>query len=208
MMRYGQPYRRLIARNGAPLREAEERKEREKSEKLAAERRRETPEKRSKRIAAYEKRRAEEREFFAEIPEAYTFTLTGEERVNGRPAWVIDAAARPGYTPRLSDAKVLKHLQGRLWIDKDEYQFVKAEVETLDTISFGLFLARLQKGARILFEQTLVNQEVWLPKHAFVKFTARIAMLKKLEGEQEISWRDYRKFRADSTFLPIPSGSP
>jgi hypothetical protein len=202
MMLYGQPYRRLVRRNGLPLPESEERKERQKSEKEAAARKNESPEKRRKRLAGYEKRRAEERRFFSEIPDAYTFTLAGEENVNGRPAWVINARPRQGYTPRMAQARFLKHMQGRLWIDKAEYQFVKADAETLDTISVGLFVARLQKGARI-FEQVRVNDEVWLPHRAFVKFAARIALVKRMAGEHEITWSDYRKFRADSTFVPL-----
>lgn len=206
-MLYGQPYRRLMRKNGQPLPENEERKEREKFEKAAAERRDEKPEKRRERLAEFEKRRAKEREFFAELPEAFTFALVGEENVNGRRAWVLDATPRPGYTPRLSQAKMLKHMKGRLWVDQSEYQFVKAETDTLDTISFGLFVARLQKGAHISFEQIRVNDEVWMPKRAFIRFDARVALLMRVAGEQEITWRDYRKFRADSTFVPLADAS-
>jgi hypothetical protein len=39
-------------------------------------------------------------------------------------------------------------------------QWVKLDAECIDNLSWGLFLARLHKGAHILVEQTRVNGEV------------------------------------------------
>ena len=78
---------------------------------------------------------------------------------------------------------------------------MRLEAETTDTISFGLFLARLNPGAKLVFEQTRVNDGVWLPRRMFMKGTGRIGLLKKIAMEEEITWNSYRKFQVDSRMV-------
>jgi hypothetical protein len=66
-----------------------------------------------------------------------------------------------------------------------------------------LFLARLHKGSRVLIETTRVNDEVWLPKHIDVKVDARVALLKNINLEEDLTYRDYRKFRADTKIVGV-----
>ena len=47
-----------------------------------------------------------------------------------------------------------------------------------------------------------VNQDVWLPKHVTLKLDARIALLKGLNIDEDITYRDYKKFRTDIKILP------
>ena len=59
-------------------------------------------------------------------------------------------------------------LRGKIWIDQKNYGWVKVEAEAIDTISWGFFVLRIHKGSRIAFEQTRVNDEIWLPKRVAV----------------------------------------
>ena len=159
---------------------------------------RETPDQRQRRLAEFEKNREKDREFLREIPELYDFRLEGDAKVDGYDAWVIAATPKPDYRPKLRDAKPLLKIKGKMWIDKADYQWVRLEAETTDTISFGLFLARLNPGAKLVFEQTRVNDEVWLPKREFTSGTGRLGLVKKIAMEQELTWSNYRKFQVDS----------
>jgi len=76
-------------------------------------------------------------------------------------------------------------------------------VECPDTISWGLFLARFQKGSRFMLEQTRVNDEVWLPRQVAVKVDVRLALLKNFNINVEQSFRDYKKFRATSRIVAV-----
>jgi hypothetical protein len=136
-----------------------------------------------------------------EVADAYSFTLVGTEQVGGREAWVIDAEPRPGYEPHMKEARFLSKLHGRVWIDKDDLQLSKMDIAAIDTLSFGLVIARIHKGTRVIFEQTRVNDEVWLPQHVTFKLDARVALFKgyKLDGEQ--TYRDYKKFRTSSRII-------
>jgi hypothetical protein len=88
-----------------------------------------------------------------------------------------------------------------VWIDKAEYQWVRIEAETIDTISVGLFLARLNPGAKLVFEQTRVNNEIWLPKREVVSGSGRLGLLKKLSLEDDLTWSNFRKFQVDSRII-------
>ncbi len=197
----GEPYYRLIQKDDQPLPPKDEKKEQEKLDKSIREREKETPAERQKRLAKYEKNREEGRKFLREVTEAYDFKIEGEESIAGRPAWVIAATPRPGFKPTLRDAHILPKLRGKLWIDKEEYQWAKAEIEVIDTISFGLALIRIHKGSDLKFEAVRVNDEVWLPKRSFVRGSARLAYFKHLIGEDETTYRDYKKFQVESKII-------
>ena len=193
----GSPYRRLVKRDDKPLEPREEKKEQEKLAKSLEQRRRESPSQRAKRLEEIERKRAEGRRIVQEIPDAFDFRLLGEESVGGRAAFLIEATPKPGYKWREQKAKMLTKFKGKLWIDKAEYQWVKGDAETIDTITFGWFLARLSPGARVQFEATRVNDEVWLPRHFLVDAGARV-IFKKLHTVMEGTYSDYKKFQADS----------
>ncbi len=61
---------------------------------------------------------------------------------------------------------------------------------------------RLHKGSNIQIEQTRVNDEVWLPRHVALKLDARLALLKGLNMAEDVTYRDYKKFRTDTKILP------
>ena len=138
-----------------------------------------------------------------EVADAYNFTLVGTEAVGGRDAWVINAEPRPGFQPHMKEAKFLPKFHGRVWIDKGDLQLAKMDVECLDTISWGVFLARFHKGSRFVLQQTRVNDEVWLPRQLAVKVDVRLALLKNFNVDVEQTFRDYKKFSASSKIVGI-----
>jgi hypothetical protein len=103
----------------------------------------------------------------------------------------------------MKEAKFLPKFHGRVWIDKTDLQLAKLDVECLDTISWGLFLARFHKGSRFMLEQTRVNEEVWLPKQLAANVDVRLALLKNFDVNIEQTFRDYKKFRATTKILAI-----
>lgn len=195
---YGQPHRRMLEHDNKPLSPDEQRKEQEKLDKTVAKLEDETPAQRAHREAEYEKKREKDREFLRDVPDLFDFKLLGDEKIDGHDVWRIAATPKPGAQPKHGDAKPLLKVQAKMWIDKAEYQWVRLEAETTATISFGLFIARLSPGAKLIFEQVRVNDEVWLPKREIARGAGRIGLIKKLAGEEEVTWNNYRKFQVDS----------
>jgi len=203
MMLYGEHVSRRIAHNDKPLSEKEAAKEEEKIQKVIVKRRDETEEQRKKRLDQENKDREEEREFVREVADAYNFRLAEVATLDGRETYVIDADPRPGFQPHHKDAKYLPKFKFRVWIDKEETQWVKLHGEVIDTVSWGLFVARLHKGSLFEVAETRVNDEVWLPKQVMFRLDAKVALLKNFSIEEESTYRDYKKFRTDTKIVPL-----
>ena len=200
---YGEQVQRLIEKDDKPLDAKDAAKEEDKIQKVIDKRKNESEEERNKREKKEEKDREEDRKFVREVADAYNFKLIGTELVGGREAWVIDGEPRPDFVPQMKESKLLTKFRGRVWIDKSDLQLAKMDVECLDTISWGLFLARFHKGSRFMLEQTRVNQEVWLPRQLTAKVDVRLALLKNFNVDVEQSFRDYKKFRATTKIMPV-----
>jgi hypothetical protein len=200
---YGEQVQRLIEKGDHPLSKKDADKEEQKIQKIIEKRKKESESDRKKREEREAKDREQGRKFVTEVADAYNFKLVGTEQVGGRDAWVIDGEPRPGFVPHMKQSKLLSKFHGRVWIDKADLQLAKMDVECLDTISFGLFLARFHKGSRLMLEQTRVNDEVWLPAHLTAKIDVRVALVKGFNTGLEQTFRDYKKFRSSSKIVSV-----
>lgn len=193
----GRRYERRVAHDDKPLAPSDERKEQEKMDREAAKRNRETPGERAK----WEKQRAEDRAFIREVPEAFRFRLTGTDAISGQPAWVLEAEPRPSYKPVHSRADMFSKVRAKVWIEKATYHWVKVEAQVLGTLSFGFGLFRVAPGTTLSFEQTRINDEIWLPSSMQMRGDARLALIKKIRAEVDVRYRDYRKFQGESRVI-------
>jgi hypothetical protein len=198
---YGEQVRKLVAKDDKPLNVNDAAKEDEKIQKIIDKRKSESEEQRHKREEKEEKDREDGRKFVKEVADAYNFTLVGTELIGGRETWVIDGEPRPEFEPHMKQAKFLTKFRGRVWIDKNDLQFSKVDMEAIDTVSVGFVLARIHKGSRFMIEQTRVNDEVWLPQHVTYKVDARVALFKGYNFNGEDTYRDYKKFGASSKIV-------
>ena len=131
---------------------------------------------------------------------AFTFRIEGEEKVNAFTAWRIAGDPRSDFQPKSRDGKMLSKIRGRIWVDKTTGDWLKFDVETLDKITFGGFLASVAPGATISAQQMRVNEELWHPEWVRVKVNAR-ALWKKINADAETSYRNFRKFQVESRIV-------
>lgn len=200
---YGEQVQKLIAKDDKPLSEEEAKKEDERIQKLTEKRKNESEHDRNKRLEKEKKEQDEGRKFVLEVADAYNFRFVGVETLDGRPTYVIDGDPRPGYEPHSKEAKILPKFRFRAWIDKDETQWKKLDVQCIDTVSFGLVLARIHKGSRIVIEQTRVNNEVWLPQHVAVNADFRLALVKNFDIALDNTYSNYQKFRTETRIVSV-----
>ena len=200
---YGEQVERLISKDDKPLSDKDNKKEEEKIQKVIEKRKNESEHDREKREKKEEKDREQNRQFVREVADAYNFHFAGIESLAGRDTYVIDGEPRPGYQGHLKESKFLPKFRFRAWIDKDESQWKKLDIRCIDTVSWGLFLARIHKGSRVIIEQTRINDEVWLPQHINLKVDVRLALLKNFNVEDDITYHDYKKFRIGTKIVPL-----
>jgi hypothetical protein len=199
---YGYEYSRLTQIDDKPLSEKEQKKEDEKLEKFLAKHRNESEEDRQKHLDKEKKEREEGRAFARDIVNAFDFRMVGEEKLEGVDTWVIEATPRKDFRPTQPHADMLKKVKGKMWIDKKEYNWVRVEAETMDTISFGLFLARIHAGSRFEFQQTHLNNEVWLMRRFYLNGSARLMLVKNEAIEEEDTYSNYKKFSTTVRIVP------
>ena len=198
---YGEEVRRLVAKDNKPLPEKEAAKEEEKIQKIIDKRKDESDSDRQKRLKKEEKDREHDREFVTEVADAYNFTYVGNDNLQGRETYVIDAQPRSGFESHTREGKILPKFRFRLWLDRSEDQWVKLDATCIDTVSFGLVLARIHKGSRILIETTRINDEVWLPQHITVHVDAKLALLKNIALDEDVTYKDYKKFQSQTRIV-------
>jgi hypothetical protein len=203
----GSPYKRLLSRDGRPLSPAEKELEDQKVRAATEERRKETPEQRAHRLEEWRHRQDRQRQPLRELPDAFDFTLLPEEDLDGRLVYVIEALPKPGYKPKSTYTAFFPKVKVHAWIDKADLEAKRIEIEATDTISFGGFLLRLEKGSRIVIEQTRMDDQVWVPRHVSVLAEARLMLLKNMNREMEYDFSDYKKFQVDSRVVYLqPAG--
>jgi hypothetical protein len=174
----------LMEHNGQVPSAKEQRKRDEDLDKL----KHETPEEQSARL----RKDQENKSFLQDVLEAFDFRLIGEDLVGGRPAYVLQATPHLGYHAHGKYSKMFSKVEGKLWVDKQDFGWMKVDGRVTQSFSMGLFVARVERGAHIILEQTCVGDAVWVPKRIEVRATARILLLKSLDIERILTYSDYR----------------
>jgi hypothetical protein len=191
----GSPYSRLIAVGDEPLSPAQQAREGEKLRKEIAKRASESSRERAKRLAQYQEDRGRMFALLHEMAEAFDFKLVGEQTLDDHDVYVLEASPRPGYQPESRETKILTGMRGKLWIDKDDYQWVKVEAEVIKPVWMGWFIAKVLPGTNFLLEQAPIMQRLWLPKHFSFEAKARILWFQKDYSHSE-TYQDYRLLSA------------
>src|SRR5258707_15616561 len=132
------------------------------------------------------------RAFLRDVLEAFDFRLINEEVIGGRPAYVLQATPHPGYHAHGKYGKMFSRVEGKLWVDKQDFGWIKVDGQVTQSFSMGLFVARVERGSHIIMEQTSVGDGVWVPKRIEIRATARILFLRSLGIDRILTYSDYR----------------
>ena len=179
----GTRFEELIEHNGQPPTAQQERKRVADLEKM----KHESAQEQSARLL----KEQENKSFLRDLMEAFDFQLLGEELVDGRPAYVLQATPHPGYHAHGKYGKIFSNVEGKLWVDKQDFGWVKVDGQVTNSFSMGLVLARVERGSHIILEQTCVGDSVWVPKRLQVRASARILLLKSLQINRILTYSDY-----------------
>jgi len=193
-------YRRRIVRDGAPLTLAELKKEDQQVEKRV-----EAAEHRRSRITPPERERnrvdrlRREEQIIDDALGIFDVEMAGRETIGGRPAILLNFWPRAAYKPKTSEGKNMQHVAGRAWIDEEDYQVARVEVEVIDPISIGLgILAKLQKGASIVADRRKFNDEIWLPMRTEITLNARVLLVKGFNIRWINEYSEQKKYTVDT----------
>jgi hypothetical protein len=179
----GVRFERLVEHNRRPPSAEEQRRSGEDLDKL----KNETPGEQSVRLRKEEGNRS----FLRDVLEAFDFQLIGEEIAEGRPAYVLQATPHPGYHAHGKYGKMFSKVEGKLWVDKQDFGWIKVDGEVTQAFSMGFFVARVQRGSHIILDEMCVGEDVWVPQRIEVRASARILFLKSLDIDRILTYSDY-----------------
>ncbi|MBV8860120.1 MAG: hypothetical protein JOZ02_24530 [Acidobacteria bacterium] len=204
---------KLVSENGVPLspeREAKELKrvaeELEKAEREAPKRtekqEREKAERREKRRKQAAKSGAQDEGDEDEgdvgisaFLRACEFVSPRRESFRGRDVIVFDFRPRPGFKPANRGESLVSKLSGVAWVDPADRQVMRLEARLVDSFGIGGgLLASVKQGSAFLFEQTRLEDGIWLPRYSQVNASARVMLLKGLSINQTDEFSDFKRF--------------
>jgi hypothetical protein len=189
----GSPYDRLTAIDDRPLSPERAAEEERKLQQETARRKHESAGARHKRIAEYQNERHQDHALMAEMAKAFDYQLLGQENVDGRRCYVLAATPRRSYEPINRDTKVLKGMRGKMWIDTEQFQWVKVHAEVFRPVAFGLFIADVQPGTEFSLEQKPVTGNLWLPSHFSMRVQARVLHFWSKNSNDDETYTNYRR---------------
>ena len=176
----GAHFEQLIKHNGKPPSAVEQLKAQVTLGKL----KRETTEERTVRLHEEQ----DNKSFIREVPLSFDFQLIGEEVIDGRPAYVLQA---PGYRRHGKFGKMFSRVEGRLWIDKQDFGWVRVDGQVIQPVSLGLFLARVQRGSHIMMEQVRVGDGIWMPKRIEARVRATVLLVMSYDVDRILTYSEY-----------------
>ena len=130
---------------------------------------------------------------------ACQFVNPRRERFRGQDVLVFDFEPNPEFKAHTLVEKVIQKLGGVIWIDEKALDVVRVDAFFVNNVKFaGGLLADLQKGTRVVLEQTYVNNEVWLPTYEEVHIDVRVLLVKGIKVDSTTHYSDYKKFSVET----------
>lgn len=205
-------YKRLVSINGKPVSPVDLAREDAKHIRRVQDRVRalqaEGVSQKERRLRKEAEARRKEVQMMDEVITMFDLQLIRREPRAGTSTILVEFQPKPGYPPRTDMTKWLQKMKGRAWITETDYQTTRIEVETLQTISFGLgILARLNPGSTASFERQKLDGDTWLPTAARFTGNGRILLIKGFRVDTLNEFSEYKKLTAETltTFtLPKP----
>ena len=183
------PFEQLVEHNGLPPSADVKRKQKEKLDKLT----RETAQQRTERLR---KQDEESTMLVREVPKAFDFRLVGEEVVNGRACYVLHATPHAGYHAQSKYGRTFANVEGKIWVDKHDFGWIKVDGQVMQPFSMGLFVARVLRGSHITMQQIRIDDGIWMPERIQMRAAAKILFIKGLWIDRILTYSEYK--RADA----------
>lgn len=130
------------------------------------------------------------------------FSNIRRERVRGRAVVVLEFRPKRDVMPNGDVERQASKMAGALWIDQASQQMIRIDSYFFD--DYGSIV----EGSSVWMEQTLVNDEVWLPSRAETNVRRSLGFGALAQSLVVVQFTDHKKFtvETDSTIaLPTPA---
>ncbi|MFZ0537399.1 MAG: hypothetical protein WAM47_11070, partial [Candidatus Sulfotelmatobacter sp.] len=97
------------------------------------------------------------------------------------------------YRPPNMETEALTGMEGKLWIDRASFQWVKVEAQVMHPVSIAGFLAQVEPGTHFELEKQPVAPDIWLPRHFAMKAHAKILFVIPHRDQEDDTYFDCHK---------------
>lgn len=178
---------RLMKKNGKDLSEGDSKSERERVNRLI--------EKDVKAPTAHAFNRRGENAGMSEILPLMKISNPRRMTLNGRSTLAYDFVGDPHSKAHGLAENAARKIAGTVWIDEADREVARLEARFDDTFRIGGgFLASIHKGTSLVFEQSRLDRELWMPAVSEIHLTAREMLLKGVRQNIHIKDSDFRRF--------------
>lgn len=126
---------------------------------------------------------------------ACEFVSPRRERFRDRDVIVFDFRPRPGFRPTTQGESIASKLSGVIWVDPVERQVMRLEGRLVENFKLGGgLLASVKSGSAFLFEQTRLEEGVWLPRYSQINMSARVMLFAGMSVNETNEFSDYKRF--------------
>jgi hypothetical protein len=201
-------WERVLVKNGRPIQRQElektDRERQKRAEQYAHKLSQEPETERAKQVGERERRLRRRAEAVAEAFRVFDVRMLGREVQQGHDTIVFSLTPRPGVKRLTRREKIMGKLTGRAWISESDHELVRLEIESIDTVSFGLgVLARVHKGSKASFQRRKLG-DAWLPESATYNVSARVGLVSVFRRAVTAEFSNYRKFDVDTSTTYAP----
>jgi hypothetical protein len=124
------------------------------------------------------------------------------ETVDGRPTIAFDFTGDAHAKAHGVAEEAARKMSGTVWVDEKDRQVRRLVARLDDNLHIGFGLVSLSKGSHLVFDQKLVNNELWLPTSADVSVTAHAFGVIGGRADIRVTDSDYKKFHAEAQQQP------
>ena len=189
----GNEIQKLVARDGKSLSPSELQKEQGRVQKQVLQYTSANPKPASRR-----EEQEEDELHISTFLRAAKFANLRQETFRGQDVLAMDVEPNPGYHPRNLDERLVQKLEGTIWIDRRAHQVVRLQAHLSSTAKIGTgLLGSVGQGSAAVFEQSLINNEVWLPSYLEEHLSGRFLLLKNYRSDLVIHYQGYKKYRVE-----------
>lgn len=118
------------------------------------------------------------------------------EMLDNRPTIAFDFVGNPHAKAHGIAEEAARRMSGTVWVDEQDRQVRRMVARLNENLHVGFGMVSLSKGSNLVFDQKLVNNELWLPTSADVYMNARAFAVVGLRANVHVTDNDYRKFHA------------
>jgi len=196
----GQPTRELVEVDGRPA-TAEEK--REQAEDDAKDRRKRLEREAEVRASHPPGARGDEEDpligarRLSDLIARFSYGPVEELVVDGRPAYALDFAPKPGLRTATLGDRALNSLSGRVVVDATDLQVVSVEAHLVAPVKVGMGLGANVKSATISYRAQRLSEGAWLPCVVGLHLQGRVALLLRLDSAFRFEFSGFARYSVE-----------